>query len=183
MQIDYTKEQTAIQPLLADANINPETFLATDYLNHFNEIVMLLEMVPDMPELAEDAYDWAPKSYQQHFLDSGFQAKELAVEAYGLAPAKVKAPFEDIIGQLDSLITSTLNGLKATNVVERGFTPQAQLMIRSRIEMVQELLMKLNQIIHGKWEDEIAPAETPEDGPVEGDESAQTQEDIDKLFD
>ena len=32
-------------PRLADANINPVTGLATDYLNHFNEAIMLLEML------------------------------------------------------------------------------------------------------------------------------------------
>ncbi|MEO8318885.1 MAG: hypothetical protein ABI561_11235, partial [Bradyrhizobium sp.] len=37
---------------LKAANINPRTGLATDYLNHFNEAIMLLEMVPDMPECA-----------------------------------------------------------------------------------------------------------------------------------
>ena len=36
-------------------NIDPQTLLATDYLNHFNEIVMLLELIPDMPECFEDA--------------------------------------------------------------------------------------------------------------------------------
>jgi len=179
MQIEYTKEQTALRPLLASANINPETFLATDYLNHFNEIVMLLEMVPDMPELAEDAFDWAPKSYIEHFEDSGFQAKDLAIEAYDLAPIPFKTPFESICAELDKLITSTLNGLQATNVVERGFTPAAQQLIRTRIETVQELLMKLNQIIHGKWTAEDQPDIVEE----KTDESAQTQEDIDKLFD
>lgn len=178
MQIQYTKEQAALQPQLASANINPDTFLATDYLNHFNEIVMLLEMVPDMPELAEDAFDWKPKSYVQHFLDSGFQAKELAVKAYEMSPEYFRNPFEQICAELDELITSTLNGLQATNVVERGFTPAAQTLIRMRIEAVQELLMKLNQIIHGKWEsDELEPA------LEKADESAQTQADIDKLFD
>jgi hypothetical protein len=44
------------------ANINPRTGLATDYLNHFNEAVMLLEMVPDMPECAEDFLTWSPLS-------------------------------------------------------------------------------------------------------------------------
>ena len=34
---------------LRAANINPRTGLATDYLNHFNEAIMLLEMIPDMP--------------------------------------------------------------------------------------------------------------------------------------
>ena len=39
---------------LKAANINPRTGLATDYLNHFNEAIMLLEMIPDIPESAED---------------------------------------------------------------------------------------------------------------------------------
>ena len=39
---------------LRAANINPRTGLATDYLNHFNEAIMLLEMITDMPECAED---------------------------------------------------------------------------------------------------------------------------------
>jgi hypothetical protein len=182
MQIHYTSEQSAIQPRLAAANINPETFLATDYLNHFNEIVMLLEMVPDMPELAEDAFDWEPKSYQRHFLDSGFQAKELAVEAYEKAPRDFRTPFDEICAELDDLITSTLKGLQATNVVERGFTPEAQMLLRMRIESVQALLMKLNQIIHGKWdvgETDVAPV-APETAT---DESAHTQAEIDALFD
>ena len=38
---------------LEGSNINPNTFLATDYLNHFNELVMFLEMIPDMPDMLE----------------------------------------------------------------------------------------------------------------------------------
>src|SRR5262249_33673402 len=48
---------------LRAANINPRTGLATDYLNHFNEAIMLLEMIPDMPECAEDFLSWRPLSY------------------------------------------------------------------------------------------------------------------------
>src|SRR3546814_1723486 len=36
--------------LVRGKNINQNTLLATDYLNHFNEIIMLLEMLPSMPE-------------------------------------------------------------------------------------------------------------------------------------
>ncbi|MGB8137357.1 MAG: hypothetical protein WCF15_11320 [Pseudolabrys sp.] len=34
---------------LSDANINPSTGLATDYLNRFNEAVMLLDMLATLP--------------------------------------------------------------------------------------------------------------------------------------
>src|SRR5437879_2914571 len=67
---------------LRAANINLRTGLATDYLNHFNEAIMLLEMVPDMPECAEDFLTWRPLSYAEHFWASNFKARDLAIEAY-----------------------------------------------------------------------------------------------------
>ena len=88
-----------IEPVTADwwadrlqgININPVTLLATDYLNHFNEVIMLIEMVADMPDMIEDVLAWEPKSYSQHFADSGFKDKNLAIEAYGAAPEDLKA--------------------------------------------------------------------------------------------
>jgi len=38
-----------------EANINEKTLLATDYLNHFNEFVMVLDLIPDMPDCLKDA--------------------------------------------------------------------------------------------------------------------------------
>src|SRR3546814_196200 len=40
--------------LVRGTNINATSLLATDYLNHFNEVVMVLELVPDMPERSEE---------------------------------------------------------------------------------------------------------------------------------
>ena len=37
--------------VLSDANIHPETGLATDYLNRFNEAVMLLDMLGELPAI------------------------------------------------------------------------------------------------------------------------------------
>ena len=179
MHIDYTAAQAAIQPQLAAANINPTSFLATDYLNHFNEIVMLLEMVPDMPELAEDAYDWAPKSYVQHFADSGFAAKDLAIEAFEHAPNIIREPFEKTCQELDELIMKTLEALKLVNATERGFSPAAQEFIRNQITAIQGMLMTMNQIVHGKLDNILVDASV-EKAPKE---DVQSQADIDKLFD
>ncbi|UTW54091.1 hypothetical protein [Kordiimonas sp. SCSIO 12610] len=191
MQIDYTAEQAALQPKLASANINPTSFLATDYLNHFNEIVMLMEMVPDMPDIAEETYEWQPKSYQQHFADSGFTAKDLAIEAFEKAPDPIKTRFTKVCSDIDELVLKTIEALKLVNAPERGLSPQASDFIRSRIAEIQHLLMLLNQVIHGKLEDAVEDT-TPtfeeasmaammeESGDEEG---AQSQEDIDKLFD
>ena len=88
------------------ANINPRTGLATDYLNHFNEAIMLLEMIPDMPECAEDFLTWTPLSYCEHFMASNFKARDLAIEAYEQADAKIRAEFDNIASTMTSILTA-----------------------------------------------------------------------------
>ena len=88
------------------ANINPRTGLATDYLNHFNEAIMLLEMIPDMPECAEDFLLWQPLSYAEHFTASNFKARDLAIEAYDSADAHIRAEFDNITGAMTSILTA-----------------------------------------------------------------------------
>src|SRR6058998_2382051 len=70
---------------LRAANINPTTGLATDYLNHFNEAIMLLEMIPAMPECADDFLSWQPLTYAEHFVASNFKGRDLAISAYNEA--------------------------------------------------------------------------------------------------
>src|SRR6266436_8777775 len=88
------------------ANINPRTGLATDYLNHFNEAIMLLEMIPDMPECADDFLSWHPLSYAEHFTASHFKARDLAIEAYESADANVRAEFDNITAAMTSILTA-----------------------------------------------------------------------------
>jgi hypothetical protein len=91
---------------LRAANINPRTGLATDYLNHFNEAIMLLEMVPDMPECAEDFLGWQPLSYCEHFTASNFKGRDLAIEAYESADADIRAGFDNITSAMTSILTA-----------------------------------------------------------------------------
>ena len=99
-------DEEAGTPRLADANINPATGLATDYLNHFNEAIMLLEMVPDMPECAEDFLGWQPLSYAEHFTASNFRARDLAIAAYESADAHIRAEFDNITSAMTSILTA-----------------------------------------------------------------------------
>jgi hypothetical protein len=99
-------DEVARAALLQAANINPRTGLATDYLNHFNEAVMLLEMVPDMPECAEDFLDWHPLSYAEHFTASNFKARDLAISAYDSADPAIRAEFDNITSAMTSILTA-----------------------------------------------------------------------------
>jgi hypothetical protein len=91
---------------LTAANINPRTGLATDYLNHFNEAIMLLDMIPDMPECTEDFLTWQPLSYREHFAASNFKARDLAILAYEQSDASVRAEFDNITGAMTSILTA-----------------------------------------------------------------------------
>jgi hypothetical protein len=92
--------------LLRAANINPRTGLATDYLNHFNEAIMLLEMIPDLPECADDFLGWQPLSYREHFTASNFGARDLAIEAYDSADTVIRTEFDNLTSAMTSILTA-----------------------------------------------------------------------------
>jgi hypothetical protein len=111
-----SSETAAIDAVRAEelraSNINPRTGLATDYLNHFNEAVMLLEMVPDMPECAEDFLSWRPLSYAEHFTASNFKARDLAIEAYNAADARIRGEFDSITNAITSILTAVSEAMQ-----------------------------------------------------------------------
>lgn len=97
---------------LRAANINPRTGLATDYLNHFNEAIMLLEMIPDIPECAEDFLAWRPLSYAEHFMASNFKARDLAIEAYDSADTQVRDGFDRITDNMTTILTAVSQAMR-----------------------------------------------------------------------
>ncbi|MEK9722187.1 MAG: hypothetical protein VW405_01720 [Rhodospirillaceae bacterium] len=137
----------AIREKAAGSNLDPKTLLATDYLNHFNEIVMLLEMIPDMPDILEDAKEWQPKSYKAHFEDSTIADKELAIEAYDVVPAIYRAPFEHTIEQINTTIRSTIEQLERDLKVGNMDALRENATTLSRI--IQRLMDTASAIIHG----------------------------------
>lgn len=103
---------------LLDANINPRTGLATDYLNHFNEAIMLLEMIPDIPECFEDFLGWQPLSYREHFEASVFKARELAISAYESGDPDVRAEFDNITMTMTSILTTVGDAMRQVRHME-----------------------------------------------------------------
>jgi hypothetical protein len=150
---------------LAAANINPETGLATDYLNHFNEVVMLMEMLPDMPDCAEDVLDWAPVGYCTHFENSSFKDKDLAIRAYTAAPQSVRAHLETLILQIDSEVTEAQGRLRAG-----ADAATCADIARLATEEIKPLIGAASGAIHGQVDGE----------DTFGDDSAQA--DVDALF-
>src|SRR5476649_2118415 len=94
-------------PRISDANINPATGLATDYLNHFNEAVMLLEMLSGCPECLDDFLGWRPMSYREHFVASRFKGRDLAIAAYDAADPALRNCLDVLAGQMTAVLEAT----------------------------------------------------------------------------
>lgn len=134
---------------VAGANISARTLLATDYLNHFNEIVMLVEMLPDMPDMLEECRLWEPKSYPQFVGESTFSDRDLAVEAYEHVPAKFRLPFEDTIAHFEGIVARILATIDAAGGAEAD--PELlQVKCGAAVAAMQDLIGVANSIIHGE---------------------------------
>lgn len=136
--------------LVRGKNINENTLLATDYLNHFNEIIMMLEMIPSMPDCYEDCLEWQPKSYADHFRDSGFSDAELAILAYENAPPNYRQAFDATVGQMDRLIGDAMPKIKA--LIDQGEEGPLQLGVEGVTRRLQSFVDVASSIINGNMD-------------------------------
>ncbi len=95
------RQSSASLQARAEAIVNPASGLANDYLNLFNEIVMLIEQLPVMPELIDDILRWRPVSYQSYFAKSILPGRASALEAYAALDAGFRRDFEAVVADLD----------------------------------------------------------------------------------
>ena len=147
-QTGHVNEARAAQ--LKAANINPRTGLATDYLNHFNEAIMLLEMVPDMPECAEDFLTWSPLSYAEHFWASNFKARDLAIDAYESADPKIRTQFDNLTSTMTSILTAVGSAMREARQDKTRATLAEQ-----ATGWVKPLVMLAGGIINGASEADV----------------------------
>jgi hypothetical protein len=85
----------------AEAIVNPASGLANDYLNLFNEIVMMIEQLPSMPELIDDILRWRPIAYRDYFTKSVLPGRNSALESYAALDAGFRRDFENVVADLD----------------------------------------------------------------------------------
>lgn len=129
---------------LAVANINSRTGLATDYLNHFNEAIMMLEMLPEMPDCILDLVDWRPLTYTEHFAGSIFKAKELAIAAYEAADPIYRRQLDQISDDMNAILVATRDAI-LTPLSE----PVANAVAAEAVARLKPLVAEAGGIING----------------------------------
>ena len=129
---------------LAEANINPTTGLATDYLNHFNEAIMLLELIQTMPGCIEDLAAWKVMSYREHFLASHQKHREVVLEAYGAADPQARHMLDEIADTMGSILFAVCKALP-----EAVDTAEAAALGRQAAGRLRPLVARAGAVVNG----------------------------------
>ena len=130
---------------LVAANVNPATGLATDYLNVFNEALMLITLVGDAPDLLEELADWRPVDYAGHFKASGFQFRDVVITAYETADPALREAFETEARDLSSAVEAAITELSRLNDAGQPLNEPA---LTLSMEL-QAGVARLDALIHG----------------------------------
>jgi hypothetical protein len=125
-------------------NINASTGLCTDYLNHFTEAVMLLEMVATMPECVDELTAWEPRTYCEHFSASGFQDSHMVIAAYHAAHPAVRDALDRASETLNTVLTKTRDV-----VVEHHQAPDADILAQRAVAWLKPLIARTAAVING----------------------------------
>jgi hypothetical protein len=148
-------EPAADAPRFAEANINPTTGLATDYLNHFNEAIMLLELLSSCPEFRDDFLRWQPMNYREHFAASSFKGRDTAIAAYENADRQAR----DCLDALADTMTAELEATRAT--LRTDMPPAAASALAERaVRSLKPLVARAGAVINGK--PHVYDAQTPQ---------------------
>ena len=123
-------------------NINPVTGLSTDYLNHFSEALMALEMVRDMPECVEDLRAWVPKTYAEHFAQSRLGNRDTIIRTYQDAP--LRAALDALAQTLNTrLVEARDRAVSQVRAGAAGFAPE------DAASAIRPLVLQLAALIAG----------------------------------
>jgi hypothetical protein len=154
---DWSEGEAEGATRLAAANINPLTGLATDYLNHFNEAIMLLEMLSSCPDCIDDFLEWQPMSYREHFIASRFKDRLMAVAAYDAANPAVRDCLDMLAGTMTAVLEATRTAMRS------GLPPQtAQHLAQQTVASLKPMIARAGAIINGEAEAETGAFAAPQ---------------------
>lgn len=131
-----------------DTTIDSGTLLSTDYFNLFNEVIMLLGMVADMPDLLDEIGAWQFKTYAEHFEGSGLAFASLAIEAYDHVPPRTKAQFEEVIAEMRATIDAAQAELGTLR--DQGDAEMLAVRATDYSMLLQQLVDRGSAVIHGR---------------------------------
>ena len=110
----------------ASALVNPASGIANDYLNHFNEILLMIENLPILlPEMVEDILQWKQVSYTEYFKKSPLPGSAEALRIYDALDPNFRTDFESMIELLDRIVLSSIEIIFDHRLPDGSIEPEA----------------------------------------------------------
>lgn len=98
----------------ASALVNPASGVANDYMNHFNEILLMIENLPALlPEMVDELISWSPVSYRAYFERSPLPGSAETLEIYDTLDEDFRRDFESMIELLDKIVMESISIIAA----------------------------------------------------------------------
>jgi hypothetical protein len=92
--------------------VHPASGLSADYLNRIAGFLMLVELLPDCPDITADLSAWTPVSYREHYLASALPQAGEAIASYEAMQARRRRSFESAVEAMHGLAAATLAALE-----------------------------------------------------------------------
>ena len=89
--------------------------LSNDFLNHYSEALMLIEMAGYDPAVRADLSEWWPVGYRAYFASSELRRAPAALAAYDALPEARRHAFEKLMAAMDTLATVAIFALQPPN--------------------------------------------------------------------
>jgi hypothetical protein len=98
----------------ASALVNPASGIANDYLNLFNEVLLLIENLPTLlPEMLDELLAWKPMTYREYFGTSALPGSGAALEIYDGLDPEFRQEFETIIEGINAMAVTSVEVISA----------------------------------------------------------------------
>jgi len=133
-----------------DANFNPTTGFASDYLNHFNGAIKLLQMLPGSQDCRDDFLAWRPARHREHFAVSRFKGRDMAIAAYDAADPNLRDSLDALAGAITAILEAAREELFS------NMPPEASDRIgETAAARLKPLIARAGTIINGESDDKI----------------------------
>ena len=125
--------------------------LSNDFLNHYSEVLMLIEMAPHDPAIAADLEAWRPVDYRTYFASSELRRASAALAAYEALPEERRQAFEKLVAAMDTLATMATFALQPPTEPEH-----ASVIVEETAPALRDLIAKAGAFLNSGGQD-LAP--------------------------
>jgi hypothetical protein len=124
--------------------------LASDYLNHFNQIVMIIEVLEQQPDLAEEIRQWRPLSFIEHFESARRARGGRFLYAGGALHPVARRAFNAVVAGLESLAKEAIKicGPDPLDAAQIEACAKVGVAMRSLLERAMALVEPAAQLTH-----------------------------------